>query len=109
MRIVGVAFVPERSVERVQQKIDHQRVGACVWILQRRTQGGNGADLFVTQHLSNRVLIRGFAMGFPIKAAIIGTVKTVAPVADKAMGQYAAMVATMAVIVGAGKRRKDRL
>jgi hypothetical protein len=45
---------------------------------------------------------------FFVQAAVVRSVQAVPPVSDKAMRQNPAVITTVAVIVGAGKRGEDR-
>src|SRR5262245_13474485 len=106
--ILRAVLTPKRSVERMQQKIDDQRVRSDFGILQRFAQCGYRIDLLVAHRLSDSVFISDFAVRFFVQAPIIWPVQAVPPVSDKAMGKNPAVVAAMAVIIGAGEGRKDR-
>src|SRR5574341_671162 len=107
--ILRAMLAPEGTVERMQQKINDQRVGSRVRALQSLSQPRLHHNLFVAHGLSDGVLVGGFAMLFFVEAAIVGPVQAVAPMADKAMREYAAVVTAMAIVVGAGKGRENRL
>src|SRR5262245_7585093 len=106
--ILRAMLTPKRSVERVQQKIDDQRVGSRFRILQRFAQCGYRVDLLVAHRLSDSVFISDLAMRFFVQAPIVRPVQAVPPVGDKAVGKNPAVVATVTVIIGAGEGRKDR-
>jgi hypothetical protein len=106
--ILRAVLTPKRSVERMQQEIDDQRVGSGFGILQRFAQPGYRHDLLIAHRLSDGVFIGDFAMRFFVQAPIVRPVQAVPPVCDKAMGQNSAVITTMAVIVSAGEGRKDR-
>src|ERR1044071_6580573 len=106
--VVGAVLAPERAVERMQDKIYDQRVGADVGILQCLAQGRYEADFLISKRARDRFLVRRFAVFFFEQASIARLMETVAPVADEAMRENAAVVTTMAIVVGAGEGRKDR-
>src|SRR5258706_5459456 len=102
--IVRAMFAPERAVEWMQNKVDNQRVGAGVGILQRFVQSWLRDDLLVAQGLSDGGFVCRFTVLFFVQAAIVRTVQTVAPVADEAVRQDPTVITAMTIVVGAGKR-----
>ena len=106
--ILRAVLTPEWAVKRMQHEVDDQCVGPRVRILQSFAQPRLRYDIFVAHGLGNGVFVGCFAMRFFVEAAIVGAVQAVAPVADETMGEDAAMVAAMAIVVGAGERRKNR-
>src|SRR5438128_648264 len=106
--VLRAVLTPERSVERMQQEIDDQRVGSYFWILQRFAQPGHRHELFIAHRLGDRFFISGFAVRFFVQAAIVGAVQAIAPMADESMRQNPAVITTVAVIVGTGERGENR-
>ncbi len=76
-------------------------------MLQGFAQPGYGCNFFVAHSLSDRFFVSGFTVFLFIQTAKIRFVQTIAPMSDKAMRQDAAVVAAVAIIVGAGERRKN--
>src|SRR6188474_1789915 len=101
-------FAPERAVEWMQNKVDNQRVGAGVRIVQRLAQSRQRDNFLVAHGLSDGFFVRRFAVLFFVQAAVVGTVQTVAPVADKAMRQNPTVITAITIVVGAGKGRENR-
>src|SRR5262249_56724638 len=75
--ILRAVFTPKRSVERMQQEIDDQRVSSGFGILQRFAQPGYRHDFFIAHRLSDGVFISDFAMRFFVQAPIVRPVQAV--------------------------------
>src|SRR5262245_39919317 len=107
--ILRAMLTPERSVERMQYKINDQGIGSCVGVLQCFAESGLRGNLLVAQCERDGFPIRGFAMLLFVKASVVRFVQAIAPVTDEAVRQNASVVAAMAIIVGAGEGGEDRL
>src|SRR6185436_19636835 len=83
--ILRAVLAPERPVERVQHEIDDQRVGSDIGILQGFTSYRLRDNFLIAQRKRDSFLIRGFTMLLFVETAILWTMKTIAPVTDKAV------------------------